>query len=558
MKAIENATTIDDGAFHSAKIATVEMDSALRDIGGYAFVRSELEYINIPDSVTNIGANAFYDCEKLRRVRLGEGLESIGNEAFRSCGRLKYVEIPSTVRRVGSYAFADIKALTLFFKGPPPEGIANFALSKGATIVRPNAYAAEWEGVTVANAKIIPEPVEGVTWNANTDRDWASLPGVAVHSGMVAADETWAADALHVVNGWVTVTNGATLTVESGAVVKFCPGMGVYVMPDAALKAAGATFTHIRDDAIAGDTDADSGLVKPIAGDYRILGFIESADEPVWRCRFFYRDGTLEADTVWTGGGNVYYVNGTVTVPQDISLSILQGAIVKLEGEVYLNVSGTLTVSGTRQEPVYFTSYRDDSVGGDSDGADVYPAEGDWGYICIQTKGSATLEHVILRYGGGNQSGSSRYDSKAVFQSYGETRLSGCTISDTYNRAILGYGDKNRLTVENCVFCNIGTRNSMKCALKLYGGASVFRNCLFNNCQNTRIVNTTFKDPSSIVSWYDMTLVNVSFRDLGYFDELSAKINATPEGGILVLDKDYVYLLKVNHNRWKWPHSGWK
>lgn len=67
-------------------------------------------------------------------------------------------------------------------------------------------------------------------------------------------------------------------------------------------------------------------------------------------------------------------------------------------------------------------------------------------------------------------------------------------------------------------------------------------NDLFNNCQNTRIVNTTFKDPSSIVSWYDMTLVNVSFRDLGYFDELSAKINATPEGGILVLDKDYVYL----------------
>jgi hypothetical protein len=64
---------------------------------------------------------------------------------------------------------------------------------------------------------------------------------------------------------------------------------------------------------------------------------------------------------------------------------------------------------------------------------------------------------------------------------------------------------------------------------------------LFLNAEAT-IINSTFDRKSSIDSWYNVTYVNVTFMDIGTFEELSNEINNTPEGGLLVLDKDYEYI----------------
>ena len=67
-------------------------------------------------------------------------------------------------------------------------------------------------------------------------------------------------------------------------------------------------------------------------------------------------------------------------------------------------------------------------------------------------------------------------------------------------------------------------------------------NEVFNNCLNTTIISSVFKNESSIDSWYDLDKSKIIFTDMAYFDELSQKINNTPEDGILILDKDYEYL----------------
>ena len=71
-----------------------------------------------------------------------------------------------------------------------------------------------------------------------------------------------------------------------------------------------------------------------------------------------------------------------------------------------------------------------------------------------------------------------------------------------------------------------------------------FRNSpqdLFLNSNNATVVNTSFKDESAVDSWYDVNYVNVTYG-IGDFDDLSEEINSIPEGGVLVLDRDYEFI----------------
>lgn len=65
---------------------------------------------------------------------------------------------------------------------------------------------------------------------------------------------------------------------------------------------------------------------------------------------------------------------------------------------------------------------------------------------------------------------------------------------------------------------------------------------LFLNAESSSIVNSTFDKRDSIDSWYDVTYLNVTFLDIGTFEELAGKISDTPEGGFLILDKDYEFI----------------
>jgi hypothetical protein len=130
---------------------------------------------------------------------------------------------------------------------------------------------------------------------------------------------------------------------------------------------------------------------------------------PTW----FTGNVDLTQDATWTTEGSPYVIDGSLKVRAGATLTILPGTIVKfvpaanLYGQLVVT-GGRLLAQGTGANPVVFTSYFDDSAGGDTDGGGRAPERGDWeglGFGAPTAEVAATmptsvLENVSVRYGG--------------------------------------------------------------------------------------------------------------------------------------------------------------
>lgn len=121
----------------------------------------------------------------------------------------------------------------------------------------------------------------------------------------------------------------------------------------------------------------------------------------------------ITTDTTWETGNVYVLLNDCALVVQaGATLTIQPGVIVKLfwtpayggSRGAGIRVDGRLVARGTASQPIIFTSYADDSVGGDTngDGSATRAAPGDW-YGLVLTSGSETiLDYVQVRYGSGD------------------------------------------------------------------------------------------------------------------------------------------------------------
>ncbi|NLJ99926.1 MAG: leucine-rich repeat protein [Clostridia bacterium] len=125
-------THIGDKAFSGRKnkdykkLTLVILPDTLVDIGGEAFREcTGLKSITIPNNTRSIGKAAFYKCTSLDKVDLGSGVEIIGPNAFQGCLRIVDLDLPNSVTEIGDGGFNGCTDLTRIGLGSGIESMGN-------------------------------------------------------------------------------------------------------------------------------------------------------------------------------------------------------------------------------------------------------------------------------------------------------------------------------------------------------------------------------------------------------------------------------------------------
>lgn len=170
---------------------------------------------------------------------------------------------------------------------------------------------------------------------------------------------------------------------------------------------------------------------------------------------------TISTPTTWTAG-NVYVVTNQVTITS--VLTIEPGAIIKLDVDGQLEVinSGKITANGTASQHITFTSVKDDSYCGDSngDGTATSPQKGDWLNIYLNGGNNNSFVYCDVLYAGRNDSG-------------------------YYNAVVISVAGPS-FTFDHCKFAHTLSNPSSSSAYTFHGGAymsdpavSIFTNNAF-------------------------------------------------------------------------------
>jgi len=123
--------------------------------------------------------------------------------------------------------------------------------------------------------------------------------------------------------------------------------------------------------------------------------------------------GTISSNDTWQAADNVHVITGNITIAKNVTLTIEPGVIVKFKPKTgggawagySITVNGILSAVGTSENPIYFTSWYDDTIGGDTngDGNNTKPSRDDWQRIFF-TKDSDSanciMQYCTFRYGG--------------------------------------------------------------------------------------------------------------------------------------------------------------
>ena len=109
-----NVTSIGDDAFYDCyKLTSITIPNSVTEIGHSAFKYcSALTSISLPNSVTKIGDFAFNHCSALSSITLPESVTELGDFAFCHCFALSSITIPDSVTEIGLGAFTGCSALT--------------------------------------------------------------------------------------------------------------------------------------------------------------------------------------------------------------------------------------------------------------------------------------------------------------------------------------------------------------------------------------------------------------------------------------------------------------
>ena len=236
---LTHVTKIGEGAFYGCtSLESVTLSDELTEIAQSTFKDSGLVEITLPDSVTSIGDNAFFNCQQLEQVDLGNHLKSIGYGAFQKCLALENLEFPDSLEFVGAGSFAEtgLREVSL---GPnavldTPREYTNYygvfqdcdqltkvVLSEGITELPEDcfAYCDQLESITIPDS--MTDIYDWALWGCT------SLKSLDLNNAWVDLDQLQLDIIEHLVLG-----NGCSLNPGQGIRANYFPALKSVVIPE--------------------------------------------------------------------------------------------------------------------------------------------------------------------------------------------------------------------------------------------------------------------------------------------------------------------------------------
>ena len=186
---------------NNSGITAVEIPASLDNIGALAFYNClAINTVTIPSDskLSTIGNKAFSTCESLTNITIPTGVSSIGEEAFYGCVGLNTINIPSTVTFIGNKAFNGCDNLnTVFSYVETPFDINEeiFSNSRNATLYIPDGKEDDYRDTngwrlfgTIIDGNVFFDN-EGLIWTFSVNGNNATIKGCSKKDGVMVIPE---------------------------------------------------------------------------------------------------------------------------------------------------------------------------------------------------------------------------------------------------------------------------------------------------------------------------------------------------------------------------------
>ena len=223
----DSVTNIGSDAFQSSRLTNVDIPNSVISIGFAAFNASRLTGVTVPNGVTSIGEGAFSSCSSLANVTIGNGVTNMSlgalGSAFSECSSLTNIAVDTAnpdYASLGGVLFD--KTITTLIQYPSGLTAGNYAITNSVAKIVGSAFA-----TSLLTAITIPSSVTNI--GSFAFQDCSRLTNIAV-----AADNPSYASL-----GGVLFNKAMTLLIQ-------CPGgeTGSYAIPYGVISIGSFAFEY--------------------------------------------------------------------------------------------------------------------------------------------------------------------------------------------------------------------------------------------------------------------------------------------------------------------------